>query len=140
VKRPLNLLGQNSASIFQAILPFKAIFLFVDGHLLDQIDTIYAIKSEKDVLELVIRLEEWLMQRDNSMFDAYYGNFQKLAGQTMSGSATASDRLREGNKSEASQLLSRFQDVPPIMTDIIHDTAAEAGHPLDSMQLNIEAL
>lgn len=114
--------------------------LLVNGHLLDEIDTIYAIKDEKDVLELVIRLEEWLKQRDNSMFGAYYGDFQNLADQTMSGSATASDRLREENKSEASQLLSKFQDVPPILADIIHNTAFKAGHSLDDKQLNIEAL
>jgi hypothetical protein len=114
--------------------------LFVDGHLLDEIDTTYAIKDEKDVFKLVIQLEEWLMQRENSMFGTYYGDFQKLGGQTMSGSRATSDRLREENKNEAIQLLSKYQDLPPTMADIIHDTAVEAGHPLDSRQLSIEAL
>ena len=114
--------------------------LFVNGYLLDEIDTIYAIKDKNNVFELVIKLEEWLKQRDKSMFGAYYSDSQTMAAQTMSGRPTASDRLREENNSETSQLLSRFQNVPPTVADIIHHTAVEAGHPLDNRQLNIEAL
>jgi hypothetical protein len=106
--------------------------LFVNGHLLDKIDTIYAIKDEKNVFELVIKVEEWLKKRDKSMFGAYYSDFQTLAGRTMSSTPKASDRLREENNSEASQLLSRFQNVPPVLADIIRHTAAEAGHHLDN--------
>lgn len=113
--------------------------LFVDGHLLDEIDNIYSINNEKEVLELVVRLEEWLKERDKTMFSAY-GDPQNLTGQTMPGSATSSDRLREENKSEASQLLSQFHDMPPIIASIIHNSAFEAGHSLDNRQLNIEAL
>ena len=92
------------------------------------------------MFELVIKVEEWLKQRDKSMFGAYYSDFQTLAGRTMSSTPTASDRLREENNSEASQLLSRFQNVPPVLADIIRHTAVEACYPLDSRQLNIEAL
>ena len=55
--------------------------LFVDGHLLDEIDTIYSINDKKEVLELVVRLEEWLKERDKTMFNAY-GDPQNLTGQT----------------------------------------------------------
>lgn len=114
--------------------------LFIDGHLLDEIDTTYSINEENEVLELFVRLEEWLKQRDKSMFGAYSADPQNLAGQAMPGSETASDRLREENKSEARQLLSKFHDVSPIVASIMHDTAFEAGHAFDSRQLNIEAL
>lgn len=105
--------------------------LVVDGHLLDEVDTIYTIRDQQDVLELVIRLEEWLKRRGNCVFGAYYCDFQKLA---------ASDRLREEHKIEASQLLFTFQDLPPILAEFLRNTAVEASHPLDSRQLNIEAL
>jgi hypothetical protein len=41
--------------------------LFIDGHLLDEIDTIYTIKDKRKVFELAIKLEEWLKLRDKSM-------------------------------------------------------------------------
>jgi len=114
--------------------------LFIDGHLLDEVDIIYSINEENEVLELFVRLEEWLKQRGKSLFGAYYGDPQNLAGQEIPGSEKASDRLREENKSEARQLLSKFHDVPPIVASIMRGTAFEAGHSLDSKQLNIEAL
>ncbi|PMD23464.1 hypothetical protein NA56DRAFT_72012 [Hyaloscypha hepaticicola] len=115
-------------------------YLFVDGHLLDEIDTIYPIKDPKDVLELSVRLEEWLKNRDKTMFSAYYGDPQNLTGQTIPCSAASSDRLREEIKSEVSQLLSRFRDVPPIIASILRNLALKPRHSDESIQLNIEAL
>ena len=55
----------------------KSNALFVDGHLLDEIDEIFTIR-EDNVLDIVIRLEEWLEKHSKSMFSAYHGDFQRL--------------------------------------------------------------
>ena len=114
--------------------------LFVDGHLLDEIETIYSIKDLKEVLELFIRLEGWLKDRNKTMFSAYYGDPQNLTDQTTPCNAASRDRLREENKSEASQLLSKSRNRSPIITSILCDLGLEISHPDDSNQLNIEAL
>jgi hypothetical protein len=114
--------------------------LFVDGHLLDEIDTIYPIKDPKDVLELSVRLEEWLKNRDKTMFSAYCGDPQNLAGQIITCSTASSDQLREEIKSEVGQLLSKFRNVPPLIATILRNLAIETEHSNESIQLNIEAL
>jgi len=57
--------------------------LFVDGHLLDEIDEIFTIKDD-NVLDIVIRLKEWLKKHGNFIFGTYHGDFQKLTNQTTS--------------------------------------------------------
>jgi len=110
--------------------------LFVDGHLLDEIDEIFTIR-EDNVLDIVIRLEEWLKKHGKSMFGAYHGDFQKLTSQTTS---VATDHLREEHKSNGSQLFSISQNLPPIFAEVLRDSAVKDSHPLASRQLNIEAL
>jgi len=107
--------------------------LFVDGHLIDEVDTTFSIKDDRALFELVVSLDRWLKQHSKDMFSAYSSTVPGLIGNTVT---TPS----QGSTGEANQLLSDFDDIPPIFTRVIRGAIIENTHSLDNSLLNIEAM
>ncbi|CZR69111.1 uncharacterized protein PAC_19012 [Phialocephala subalpina] len=110
--------------------------LFVDGHLLDEIDEVFTIK-DNNVFDIVIRLEVWLEKHGKLMFGAYHGDFQETTSQT---TPLATDHFREERRRNTSQLFYISRKLPPIFAEVLRGRAVKDNHPLDSRKLNIEAL
>ena len=111
--------------------------LFVDGHLLDEVDATFIVKDDREVPELVVMLDRWLRQHGSDLFGAYSGADPELINVEVT---AAGDLPWQESGIEASQLLSEFDDIPPVVAGVIRGTNGETSHPLDNSLFNIEAM
>ncbi|CAH0046052.1 unnamed protein product [Clonostachys solani] len=105
--------------------------LFVDGHLVDTVDTTFSFSGDHEEFELVKRLEQWLKEHDKSLFGEY-------AAGLIDDSATTT--LSRGSRAEATQLLREFDDIPPLVAKVIRNVKDDDQCPLSNSLLNIEAM
>ncbi|KAF5637131.1 het-domain protein [Fusarium sp. NRRL 52700] len=105
--------------------------LFVDGHLVHIVDATFSFSHDRGEFELIKGLEQWLQERDKSLFGAY-------ATGLLDNSATAT--FSRGSLTEANQLLREFDDIPPFITRVIHNVKGDDQCPLPNSLLNIEAM
>jgi hypothetical protein len=108
--------------------------LYVDGYLVDEVDTKFPINGDGAVFELVMSLDNWLKQHGKDMFNAYSRVVPGLVDEAIT--TTPSQESRD----EARQLLLAFDDIPPIVATVIRRAREGHTHPLNNRLLNIETM
>ncbi|KFA71993.1 hypothetical protein S40288_08080 [Stachybotrys chartarum IBT 40288] len=108
--------------------------LYLNGHILDEVDTIFPINGDRAVFELVARLNSWLKQRDQNIFSAYASIIPGVIDDAIT--TTPAQESSDG----ATQLLLEYDDIPPLVEEAIRSAREANTHPLNNKLLNIEAV
>lgn len=108
--------------------------LYLNGHIMDEVDNIFHINDDIAVFELVARLDGWLKQRDQDIFSAYASIIPGVIDDAITTIPA------QESSDETTQLLLEYDDIPPLFERVIRSARKANTHTLNNKLLHIEAV
>lgn len=115
--------------------------LYVNAHILDQIECVTDVQDDYQMMELVVKLNHFLTQPDSKrsgLFEPYVGNLPSSHNSKLS-IFTPND-LQLENLAEVVDILCTYGIPRSMLITLLQGFSSAVTHPLDNTTLNLEAL